>query len=219
MELLQGLETRRSVRGFQSKPIPNELIRTVLKAAGRSASYTNTQPWEVAVVTGPKRDELSKILYELARAGTPPKPDEPSPVHWPEALETRSKTHGARRFQALGIGRDDADRRNELRLKNFQFFDAPCAMFMFMDGTLGPWSTLDMGIFLQGLTLSAHGAGLGCCLQASLAGYPDAIREFLGIPNTKKMIVGMSMGYPDPDAPLNAYHSTRMEIDEFVKWY
>ena len=114
---------------------------------------------------------------------------------------------------------DDADRRNELRLKNFHFFDAPCAMFMFMDGTLGPWSTLDMGIFLQGLTLSAHGAGLGCCLQASLAGYPDAIREFLGIPNTKKMIVGMSMGYPDPDAPLNAYHSTRMEIDEFVKWY
>jgi hypothetical protein len=41
----------------------------------------------------------------------------------------------------------------------------------------------------------------------------------LGIPNTKKLIVGMSMGYPDLDAPLNAYHSARMELDEFVKWY
>jgi nitroreductase len=62
MELLQGLETRRSIRGFQPKPVSEDLIRTVLKAAGRSASYTNTQPWEVAVVTGPKRDELSGIL-------------------------------------------------------------------------------------------------------------------------------------------------------------
>jgi nitroreductase len=219
MELLQGIQTRRSIRGFQPKPVPQELIRTVLSAAGRSASYTNTQPWEVAVVTGAKRDELSGILYELARSNTPTNYDVLTPTSWPDALEQRSKIHGSRRFEALGIGRGDTERRNELRLKNFQFFDAPCAMFMFMDSTLGPWSTLDMGIFLNSLTLSAHGAGLGCCLQASLAGYPDAIRDCLGIPNTKKLIVGMSMGYPDLDAPLNAYHSARMEIDEFVKWY
>jgi nitroreductase len=170
-------------------------------------------------VTGAKRDELSGVLYELARSNTATNYDVLTPTSWPDALEQRSKIHGSRRFEALGIGRGDTERRNELRLKNFQFFDAPCAMFMFMDSTLGPWSTLDMGIFLQGLTLSAHGAGLGCCLQASLAGYPDAIRDCLGIPNTKKLIVGMSMGYPDLDAPLNAYHSARMELDEFVKWY
>ena len=219
MELLQGLESRRSIRGFKPAPVPQELLRTVLKAAGRSASYTNTQPWEVAIVTGAKRDELSKTLYELARSNTPPNYDVPTPKSWPEPLEQRSKVHGARRFEALGVGRGDVERRNELRLKNFEFFDAPCAMFMFMDSTLGPWSTLDMGIFLQGLTLAAHGAGLGCCLQASLAGYPDAIRQCLGIADSKKLIVGMSIGYPDLDAPLNAYQSTRMELEEFVKWY
>ena len=62
MELLQGLQTRRSIRGFQPKPVPQELIRTVLSAAGRSASYTNTQPWEVAVVTGAKRDDLQAAM-------------------------------------------------------------------------------------------------------------------------------------------------------------
>ena len=90
MELLQGLQTRRSIRGFQAKPVPQELIRTVLSAAGRSASYTNTQPWEVAVVTGAKRDELSGVLYELARSNTPTNYDVLTPTNWPAAHEQRS---------------------------------------------------------------------------------------------------------------------------------
>ena len=36
-------------------------------AAGRSASYTNTQPWEVAVVTGAKRDELQAVMALLRK--------------------------------------------------------------------------------------------------------------------------------------------------------
>ncbi|MCF8173453.1 MAG: nitroreductase family protein, partial [Candidatus Methylopumilus sp.] len=104
MELLQGLQTRRSIRGFQAKPVPQELIRTVLSAAGRSASYTNTQPWEVAVVTGAKRDELSGVLYELARSNTPTNYDVLTPTSWPAAHEQRSKIHGTRRFEALGVG-------------------------------------------------------------------------------------------------------------------
>ena len=123
MELLHGLETRRSIRGFEPKAVPQDLIRTVLKAAGRSASYTNTQPWEVAVVTGAKRDELSGILYELARSNTPTNYDVLTPTSWPEAHEQRAKVHGSRRFEALGVGRGDTSRRNELRLKNFEFFE------------------------------------------------------------------------------------------------
>lgn len=219
MDLIQGLETRHSIRGFKPTPVSRETIRTILQAAGRSPSYTNSQPWEVAVVTGSKRDALSDILYGLASTGTPSNADMPAPKDWPADIGARSKTHGARRFEALGVGRDDVKRREELRLLNFRFFDAPCAMFFFMDESLGPWSTMDMGIFIHGVTLAAHGLGLGTCLQASLANYPDAVRAFLGMPANKKLIVGMSLGYPNPDALLNTYRSTRVDIDAFTHWY
>jgi nitroreductase len=219
MELLQGIETRKSIRGFKPTPIPEETIRKVLQLAGRSPSYTNTQPWEVAVVTGKKRDELSKVLYDLAHSGVPANPDTPTPANWPVELGNRAKEHGTRRFNSLGVGRDDAALRNELRLMNFKFFGAPCVLFLFMDSTLGPWSTLDMGLFTQTLALAAHGVGLGTCLQASLANYPDAVRESLGLSKTKKLVLGISLGYPDPAAKLNTYQSTRMNVDDFVKWW
>lgn len=219
MDVLQGIETRQSIRGFKQTPIPNSLLRQVLHAAGRSPSYKNTQPWEVAVVSGATRDALSDSLFQLASSNIPPKYDYPAPESWPPALDFRSKDHGTRRFQALGVGRDDAKLRNDLRLQNFKFFGAPCAVFFFMDASLEHWSTLDMGLFLQSFTLAAHGAGLGTCMQASVSGYPDAIRECLGIPASKKLIVAMSLGYPDLEAPINTYKSTRMEVDAFTTWY
>lgn len=219
MDILKGLETRHSNRGFTQTPVSEQTLRTILQAASRSPSYMNTQPWEVAVITGAKRDALSKIVYDLAAAGTPSSADEPAPESWPQEIALRSKEHGAKRFAALGVGRDDNKKRNEIRLMNFKFFDAPCVMLFFMDKSLGPWSTMDMGIFIQSVSLAAQGLGLGTCMQASLANYPEAIREFLGIPDTKKLIVGMSLGYPDPDAPLNAYQSARVEVDSFTKWY
>ncbi len=219
MDLLQGLKTRRSVRGFKADPVSHEVLEDILQLAGRSPSFTNTQPWEVAVVTGQKRDDLSALLFDLASSGAAMTPDVPSPTDWPEGAANRSKTHNANRFAALGIGRDDTAKRNELRLENYRFFGAPCVLLIFMDEGFGPWSTMDMGGFTHAITLAALGHGLGTCLQASLTYYPDAVRNFLNIAPSKKLLVGMSLGVPDETAPLNAYHSARMQTNEFVSWY
>lgn len=219
MDLLQGINARQSIRGFKQTPVPESLLREVLQAAGRSPSYKNTQPWEVSIVTGKTRDALAEKLFKIASDNIAPQYDFPAPESWPAAMDFRAKDHGTRRFNALGIGRDDSKLRNELRLQNFKFFGAPCAVFFFMDESLEHWSTLDMGLFLQSFTLAAHGAGLGTCMQASVSGYPDAIRESLGIPSSKKLIVAMSLGYPDMEAPINSYQSTRMEVDAFTTWH
>jgi nitroreductase len=218
VQLLQAMNERRSIRGFKPDPIAKETLTDILQTAGRSPSYTNTQPWEVTVVTGKRRDALSQVLYDLAAAGTAGRADVPVPKVWSEATALRSKTHNINRFAALGVARDDTERRNHLRLENFRFFGAPCVMFVWMDEALGPWSNMDVGGFLHGLSLAAMGHGLGTCLQASLANYPDAIRECLGIPDNKKLLVGLSMGVPDLQAPLNAYRSARMPLEEFVTW-
>lgn len=218
MELLNGMETRRSYRSFKSTPVPEQTLKKVLEAASRSSSYTNTQPWEVAVVSGKKKEELSRIIHGLASSNTTPNPDMPLPK-FPPALDMRAKEHGARRLTAMGVERDDKERRNEVRLQNFKFYGAPCALFLFMDSSLAHWSIFDMGLFAENLILAAHACGLGTCLQASITNYPDAVREFLGIPKTKMLVIGISLGYPDMKAPVNAYQSSRISVDEFVKWY
>ncbi len=219
MELLEGIETRRSCRGFQSTPIKKEIIQQILKAGGRSPSYTNTQPWEVAVVTGKKKDQLSEIMSAKSRAGETPNADLPLPKTWPPALDTRAREHGARRFKALGIDRANEQQRKDMQLQNLKFYGAPCALFLFIEKGLPLWSIYDMGLFTENLCLAARTFGLETCLQASLVNYADAVRDFLGLPNTKTLVIGISIGYPNWDAPLNGYHSARMGIEEFTKWY
>jgi len=219
MELLDGIETRRSIRGFKPMPIPEEIMGKILKAASNSPSYTNTQPWEVAVVSGKKRAELSKILYELASAKATTNPDTPMPKDWPPELAKRSGEHGARRLKTLGIEREDEQGREKLRLMNFEFYGAPCVLFLFIDSSLGLWSVFDMGLFAQNLILAAHSFGVESCLQASVTNYAGAIRKFLGVPETKQLIIGISIGYPDTEAKLNTYRSIKQKPEEFVRRY
>ncbi len=219
MEILEVMKTRQSIRGFKPNPIPQDVIKKILEAASTSPSYTNTQPWEVVVVTGKKKDELSRKIFEMAKAKAATHPDLPPNKSWPAALEKRSREHGERRLSALGIARDDEAGREKLRLGNFEFYGAPCALFLFMDSALGEWSIFDMGVFAQTLILAAHSLGIGSCLQASVTNYAPEIKKFLGIGGNKKLVICISLGYPDGTAKLNSYRSQRQKQDEFTKWY
>ena len=219
MELLEGIETRRSFRAFKSTPVPKELLERILRAASKSPSYTNTQPWEVIVVGGKKKEELSRILCKLVKSDVTPNPDLPLPENWPLELQRRAKEHGMKRFQAIGIERADERQRKALNLSNYEFYGAPCVLFLFMDSGLSSWSIFDMGLFAQTLILAAYAFGVGSCLQASLARYPDVVREFLGIPRTKQLVLGISLGYPDLDARINTYQTERVGLDNFVQWH
>jgi nitroreductase len=219
MEILEGIKTRRSIRAFKPNPIPRDVMEKILGAVSASPSYTNTQPWEVVVVTGEKKNELGRKLLELAKAKAPTSPDIPTPKGWPPALEERSRQHGARRLTALGVARDDEEGRETLRLMNFEFYGGPCAVFLFIDGSLGEWSIFDMGLFAENLILAAHALGVESCLQASVTNYAREIKKFFGLPESKKLVICISMGYPDDKAKLNTYHSLKQKPDQFTKWF
>ncbi len=219
MELLAGIETRRSFRAFKSTPVTREVLERILKAASKSPSYTNTQPWEVVAVSGKRKEELSRILCDLIKADVTSNPDLPPPENWPPELDKRAKEHGMKRFKAIGVERANEQQRKAMSLLNYEFYGAPCVLFLFMDSELGSWSVFDMGLFAQTLILAAHSFGVGSCLQASLARYPDAVREFLGIPGTKQLVLGISLGYPDLEARLNTYQTERVGLDDFVQWH
>jgi nitroreductase len=219
MDVIEGIESRRSIRAFKNTPIPEKTIQKILKAAANSPSYTNTQPWEVVVVSGEKKEGLSDLIYELARSKAEAHPDIPSPQQgWAPEHAARLGEHGARRLAAVGVARDDEAGRDELALRNFRFYGAPCAIFLFMEGSLNEWSVFDMGLFTQNLILAAHALGVESCLQASVPNYSPEIKKFLGIPEKKRLVICISLGFADPDAKLNTYRAVKQTPEEFTQW-
>jgi nitroreductase len=217
MDLYQCMESRRSFRSFLPKAVDRATLTRVLEAANRSPSYMNTQPWEVFVVDGEKKAGLAKRLLEEAVAGTAPRPDLTFPKEWPDAVGNRAKDHRLRRFKTLGVDPDDAEKVRKSMLRNYEFHEAPCVLFVGMDKSLTPWSVFDLGLFTTSVLLAAQAEGLGTCIQALSMSYPDLIRDELGIPPTISLIVAICMGYPDMQAEINQYHSTRRDVSEFVK--
>jgi nitroreductase len=51
MEALEAIKTRRSVRSFTTKPVPNEIIEEIVDGARLAPSANNVQPWEFVVAT------------------------------------------------------------------------------------------------------------------------------------------------------------------------
>ena len=219
MEFYECLQSRKSFRSFIPRKVEKSLLENILGAANRSPSYMNTQPWEVFVVTGEKKDALATRLFDEASSGAVPRPDLAFPKEWPELIDRRSKEHRMRRFEALGIDPKDEEKMRQSFLRNFQFYGASCVLFIGMDKSLTPWSIFDLGLFTSSVLMAAWAEGLACCAQALPMAYPDVIRGELGISAHICLILAICVGYPDLKAPINQYNTTRKGLTEFVKWY
>ena len=219
MEFQKCIEARRSRRKFLDKEVSRDLLAKILATANRCPSYMNTQPWEVFVVAGEKKNVLAQKLYEQGRAGVTPNPDIPYPQSWPQALSDRAMGNRMRRFDALGVDVNDNATIRESTLQNYLFFNAPAAFIIGMDKSLTRWSVFDLGIFTQSILLALEDEGLGGVPQAFAVGFPEIIRQELGLTDQTMIVLAISLGYPDPESPVNQYRSTRKEPDEFIKWY
>jgi nitroreductase len=220
MELAECVLTRKSVRAYKAKPVPKELLTKILGEARRSPSCANTQPWEFAVFGGQVMEEMRKASRENFQSGVPPKPEIPYPYGtWPEPYRSRRAELTRTQYLLLGIDRDNEEQVRRHWLRGYNFFGAPNGIIIYIADTLPVWSMLDVGMILQTIMLLAHNYGLGCCAQLQMVGYPDLVRRLMKIPSSKKIVVGVSIGYPDGDDIINTYVSDRVALDELVTWH
>lgn len=218
MDTIECIKTRMSIRKFKHEPVPREILLSIVETAQRSPSYKNSQPWEVAIVSGEKKEALSKALVDLIENETPPKPDIPEPVSWPPHIEQRMAEHMRRRSEKFGFNLADPGLLKKSKIANSRFYGAPHGIFLFQDSSLPTWSIFDMGLFAQSLMLAANANGIGTVPQAFLTDYPATIKEFLQISEAKRLILGISAGYPDREDKANSYKSQRVDVSEMVKW-
>jgi nitroreductase len=218
MDAVECIRTRMSIRKFKPEPVPMTLLKAVVDTAKWSPSYKNTQPWEVAIVSGKKKEELSKILIGLVENRTKPSPDIPEPQSWPSVIEARIDALMKKRSELTGVDLYSLDALRKAKIVNFQFYGAPHGIFLFQDSSLPTWSIFDMGLFAQSLMLAAHAYGLGTVPQAFVTDYSRNIKEFLGIPEGKRLVLGISVGYPDLESPVNQFRTDRIETDEILRF-
>ena len=218
MNAIECIKTRMSIRTFKPEPVPKEILMEVINIAKWSPSYKNSQPWESVILSGAKKEALTKMLIELLENGTELCPDLPEPKSWPAAEAARIDHLSKKRAEITGRDLNDPEALKQAKKANFNFYGAPHAIDLFQDVTLAPWSLFDLGLSAQSLLLAAHANGLGTVPQAFATDYAQDIKKFLSIPETKRLIIGISIGYPDMESPKNALRSDRADTDELVKW-
>jgi nitroreductase len=220
MEIFQTVTTRRSIRRFKPDPVPEPLLREILEAARWSPSWGNTQPWEIAVVTGAALDRFKKANRQHLMDGVIPDPDTPMPEAWPEPQKQRYADVGKQVLTALEIPRGDKEARLRYAGDMFALFDAPSLLLFCVDKAIPrEYAMLDTGAIMQTVCLLAHARGLGSCILAASVRYPALIREIIPIPETKAFVIGVAIGFPEKETPINQFTRERANLDAFALWF
>jgi nitroreductase len=157
------------------------------------------------------------MLIGLLEKGVLPTPDLPEPHSWPPVIGARIDALMRKRSEVTGKDLNDPEVRRKSKIANFRFYGAPHGMLLFQDGSLTDWSIFDMGLFAQSIMLTAHAQGLGTVPQAFLTDYAAEVKKFLGISEAKRMVLGVSIGYPDLESPVNKFRTDRVETAEIVR--
>jgi len=220
MNINQTIKGRISVRAFFNKPVAKETIYKILDTARWSPSGANTQPWKVAIAQGETKEAITDAFLDAYHNDIKPCADyDYYPETWVDPFKKRRFECGMDLYKALNIGREDREKRIQASLANYHFFDAPVSLFFFIDKVMGKGSWFDMGMFLQSIMLSAREYGLGSCPQASVSDYPNIVRKQLGVSDQYTLICGLALGYPDDNAPVNQYRTSRENVDTFTTWF
>lgn len=175
--VLEAIKSRRAVRSYLDKPVPESAVETLLEAATYAPSAINIQPWKFTVVTS--KAEM-KHLSDTVK---------------PAVIRTLPDVGNAA-LSALKKNLKDP-------LFNI-FYDAP--LLIFVSGEKGRYDVYDCSMAAQNMMLAAYSLGIGSCwigTAVALANEPKT-KEELGVPDDHQVHAAIVFGYPKngfPQAP------------------
>lgn len=207
---------RRSIRGYQSVPVPKSLIKEVLEMTIRAPSSLNTQPWNFYVVAGEPLDRIRAGNTERNLAGVPDSREFRGHGAYEGVHRERQIGIAVQLFEAMGIERYDKEARQEWVLRGFRQFDAPVSIVVTYDrsihgGDIGPF---DCGAVSNALVNAAWSRGLGCVVNSQGIMQSPVVREQAGIPDDQVIMICVAMGFPDDSFPANAVVSQRKSVED-----
>jgi nitroreductase len=225
LDINEAILTRRSIRRYKADPVPEQVLKEIIEIAKWAGSGMNTQPWELAVLGGEKMEQYKAGLLEKIKANAPAEPDIPSMPQEgiPEPYNSRAAEYRTSSDKYhFPDGTEDIDRkRHEHMTKAGQAHDAPNIIILYTDRKMvsGGSTLISFGTIAQTICLAALKHNLGTCILGRAVAWPKMIRELCNIPDSKAMVCGIAIGYPDFEARINNFPRSRMQQKEFVTWH
>ena len=219
MTLDQAIAERRSVRGYLPDEVPTDTLHEVMALAQLAPSNCNIQPWITHVLSGPSLRTLGQKMVAASEAGIPPDPDFTSDRRFEGIYRERQIDAAVQLYGAMGIDRHDRPRRDWAYRRNLDFFGAPHAALIFLHHSFEEREAVDLGIYAQTLMLLLTSRGIASCAQGALGLYPTIIRQHLGLPETNRLIFGISFGYEDTSVDANRARVGRATLNEAVVFH
>jgi nitroreductase len=220
IDILEALLAERfSCRAFLPKPVPRATIERILTAAQKTASWCNSQPWRLEITSGEATQTFREVMYGAASGGRPNSGDFPFPREYRGVYLERRRESGFQLYNSLGIPRGDKAGYARQALENFNFFGAPHVAIVHTDEALGIYGAIDCGGYLTSFMLAAQALGVATIPQAALAFHSEAVRQHFGLAEDRRVVCGISFGYPDREHKANSYRTTRAALTETVKFF
>src|SRR4051812_31138672 len=210
------LAHRFSCRAFKADPVPRPVIERLLNAAQRTASWCNSQPWQLIVTSGEATKRFHDAVYPVAASGAPLNGDFAFPREYRGVYLERRRESGFQLYNTLGIARGDKAAYGKQALENFNFFGAPHVAIVTTDEALGVYGAVDCGGYVNNFMLAAQALGLATVPQAALAFYSERVRRHFGIGDDRRVVCGISFGYADRGHKVNSYRTSRAGISDAV---
>jgi nitroreductase len=215
MDLLKAIQERKSIRAFRPDSISKEKIEEILRLSIHAPSAINLQPWEFTVVIGEERERLSRRLIKAYR--------EKKISCGPDTVKPLPKTfgkRGAKNLEAMNPYFEEMGVQSHLFTDegSCNFYGAPVAIIICLDDAFSKARFVDIGVILGYFVLAAHEMGLATCPIGLITAYEEEIKDVLNIPDNKNVVIGIALGYPDQQSPINRFKSSRDELEKFVRW-
>ncbi|MEM7189331.1 MAG: nitroreductase [Pseudomonadota bacterium] len=220
MNLEDVMRGRRSIRGFQKKPVSQDLLAEVIELANRAPSSMNTQPWHLHVLTGEPLEQVRLGNTERMLAGVPVSREIGDYAAYEGPHRARQIEIAVQLFEAMGIERHDKERRQDWVMRGFRQFDAPVSIVVCYDRDLkdNTIAHFDAGALTFGLVLAAWSKGLGAVINGQGIMQSPVVREVAKIPEDQVILTCVALGWPDEEFVANAVVSRRRPVEDVARF-
>lgn len=209
---------RYSCRAFLPRAVERATIVKIVEIAQLTASWCNSQAWQLIVTSGDATERFRSALYGHAIASRDESFDFPPPERYEGAYLERRRASGWALYESVGIERGDRKASVRQHLENFRLFGAPHVAIVTTPRDLGVYGAIDCGAFIMAFALAAQSFGVATIAQAAIAAKGPFVRSHFAIPGDRAILCGISFGYADDAHPANSFRTQREDADRVVEW-
>jgi nitroreductase len=173
--VIESIKKRRSVRAYDSKPIPRDIVNTIIEAANEAPSAMNSQPWRFVVV------EDKEAKRKLLAASLPQA----------KKITEMVKDVDPERYEVI--------KKRYAEMPDPVYYSAPTIVFVIGSGRYAAYSC---PLACENMMLAAHALGLGSCWVGfgSMVTEDAEARSVLELKEDEAIFGPILLGYPK-DSP------------------